>query len=158
MFFDTFCRRFFAHISVHMDNNSCWLWTGKTEKNGYARAMIDGTRKLVHRIAWELFVGPIAGGMDICHKCDTPRCIRPSHLFEGTHRDNILDAVKKGRVIPPVRPRKISLEIAEQIREDLREGLSLNRTAIKHGVSKRLILFIKQRKIWITNVSLTPSP
>ena len=153
MFFETFRRRFFSHIQVSLTDNSCWLWIGKTEKHGYARAMIDGTRKLVHRLSWELFIGPIADGMDICHKCDTPRCIRPTHLFEGTHRDNIVDAVAKGRVIPPVRPRKINLEIAEKIRSDVHNGLSLRKTASKYNVSKRLVLFIKQSKIWVSPVT-----
>ena len=158
MFFETFCRRFFSHVQFSLVDDSCWLWTGKTEKHGYARAMMDGTRKLAHRLSWELFVSPIAEGMDICHKCDTPNCIRPTHLFQGTHRDNIIDAVGKGRVTPPVRPRKINFSIAEKMREDIRNGFSLNRTALKYGVSKRLVIFIKQRKIWVTNSSLAPSP
>ena len=153
MFFETFCRRFFSHVSSSLSDNSCWLWTGKTEKHGYARVMFGATRKLAHRISWELFVGPITDGMDICHKCDTPRCIRPTHLFQGTHRDNIADAVTKGRIIPPVYPSKINREIAENIRHDSVNGLSSRKAAAKYGVSRRLITFIKQRKIWVSQIT-----
>ena len=33
----------------------------------------------------------------VCHKCDIPKCIRDSHHFLGTWKDNIQDSVRKGR-------------------------------------------------------------
>lgn len=50
-----------------------------------------------HRLAWELFVGPIGEGMKICHNCDNPPCVHPQHLFEGTTLDNNADRSSKGR-------------------------------------------------------------
>ena len=32
-----------------------------------------------------------------CHKCDTPWCVNPEHIFIGTAKDNSLDAHAKGR-------------------------------------------------------------
>lgn len=32
------------------------------------------------------------------HLCDNPRCIEPTHLQLGTHKDNSQDAKKKGRM------------------------------------------------------------
>jgi hypothetical protein len=45
-----------------------------------------------------LFVGPIPDDMGICHRCDTPPCVNPDHLFLGTQKDNMADCAAKGRL------------------------------------------------------------
>jgi len=50
-----------------------------------------------HRVAWILTHGEIPPGMFLCHSCDMPRCVNPSHLFLGTQTDNMQDCVSKGR-------------------------------------------------------------
>jgi hypothetical protein len=52
---------------------------------------------MAHRVAWTLVNGKIHDGLLVLHACDNPPCCRPSHLRLGTHRDNVLDAVAKGR-------------------------------------------------------------
>ncbi len=83
------------NIPVNLDG--CWLWTGPKIRRGYGRFNFNNKRVLAHRQSYFWFVGPIEKGKDICHHCDTPSCIRPSHLFCGTRSDNMKDCVKKGR-------------------------------------------------------------
>jgi hypothetical protein len=73
--------------------DGCWPFVGHRDKCGYGK--FDDT--LAHRAAWEMQNGPIKAGLYVCHKCDNPPCVRPSHLFLGTQQDNVSDMVSKGR-------------------------------------------------------------
>jgi hypothetical protein len=81
--------------------DECWLWQGGTNGNGYGH--VSGRWKgkyrawLVHRLSYEIAYGPIPEGMCVCHRCDTPRCANPAHLFLGTQSDNHKDMENKGR-------------------------------------------------------------
>ncbi len=82
----------------------CWLWTGKTSLHGYGYITEGGgsLRQLVaSRVAWGLANGPIPAGFDVCHRCDTPRCVNVRHLFLATHAENMADKARKGRAPAP---------------------------------------------------------
>jgi hypothetical protein len=80
---------------------SCWLVTGYAMPNGYVQVDTrdNGTKRRVyaHRLAYELVHGPIPAGLSVLHSCDNPRCVNPAHLSVGTQRDNVHDAIRKGR-------------------------------------------------------------
>ncbi len=74
----------------------CWLWTAALMPNGYSSFWLHGRNALGHRVAYELFVGPIPEGMTLDHLCCVKRCINPAHLEPVTSRENTLRA-ERGR-------------------------------------------------------------
>jgi hypothetical protein len=87
---------FWARVKELPGRNGCWVWQGATTYQGYGT--LGGVKKFfAHRVSYELTRGPIPPGMWVCHKCDNPPCVRPSHLFLGDRWANNDDMVKKGR-------------------------------------------------------------
>ena len=81
-------ERFWAKVNK---TESCWLWQGSTNSDGYGRFNPAGRLVGAHRWSWSQINGPIPDGMCILHSCDTPACVNPSHLRLGTQADNIID-------------------------------------------------------------------
>ena len=88
-------ERFLA--GVEKVASGCWLWGGTAESGDYGSWSVDGKSTAAHRASYELFVGPIPEGLDVCHSCDVPACVNPGHLFLGTHQDNMDDGKAKAR-------------------------------------------------------------
>lgn len=135
-----------AHHSV-VSPTGCRLWTGSLTTTRYGYIHYAGRRILAHRAAWEEANGPVPLGLHVCHRCDVPTCVNPSHLFVDTLAGNMADKVSKGRQARgETHPQRI-LTAADviAIRADGRQGIEI---AAAYGVSAPTVCAIRLRRIW----------
>ena len=92
-------ERFLEKILI---GNDCWIYRGKKSgEHCQFHLRKENDKRIIigaHIFSYEIFVGPVPEGRLVCHHCDNPPCVRPSHLFIGTTQDNALDAKAKGRL------------------------------------------------------------
>ncbi len=128
-------------------NSGCWLWTGAADKHGYGAVSTGPAQKdKAYRASFRQFVGPIPDRLHVLHRCDTPACINPAHLFLGTQADNMKDMGKKGRANGG--PRKLTPETVREIRRLASSGISQAALAIKFGVGSTAISRTVARTRW----------
>jgi len=137
--------------------DDCWLWQGAKNPNGYGQIwdMDAGRLRLVHRVSYEQEHGPVADEACVLHRCDVPACVRPSHLFLGTKKDNTQDMIAKGRsrmgVSLPgesnLAARLNAVQVGE-IRTLHSGGLAIRACARRYGVSQRTIQRIVRGTHW----------
>lgn len=68
--------------------DSCWLWTGSNNGNGYGEIRIKGIKHYTHRLSYEWAKGKIPAGNWIDHLCRTHACCNPDHLEAVTPSTN----------------------------------------------------------------------
>lgn len=139
-------ERFIEKIEFTSD---CWLWTSAIGTTGYGQFSLDGKTTTASVVAYWLFKGTIPDGLLVCHTCDNPVCVRPSHLFLGTNADNAADRVRKGRSASQagdLNPRaKLTRVIVQAIRAS---GAKTCDLAKQYGISKTAIYRARSMKSW----------
>jgi hypothetical protein len=159
--------RFWSRVKK---SSGCWLWQGSRTEDGYGRLWGVDREARAHRLSYELHVGEIPAGLRVLHRCDTPACVRPDHLFLGTDADNIADMHAKGRANLPARsgprhwmrlhPERIARgstmgrsNITEAMVSELRArhaagGVTQRALAAQFGIGPKNLSLILKRKTW----------
>lgn len=128
-------------------NSGCWLWCGCRDRHGYGKVGVNRSPKLAHRVSWQVHRGPIPKGICVLHKCDTPACINPDHLYLGTQRDNASDRVQRGRQATGEQHKssRLSLAVVNEIRASTETNVALAR---RFGVTNGHVSKIRLRQRW----------
>jgi hypothetical protein len=132
--------------------NGCWDWSGKIEKNGYAklscRALL-GARH-AHRASYLLYKGSIPQGLQINHLCGNRKCSNPDHLYLGTQKQNMNDAVMADHQAKGSKNgnSKLQEDDIKKIKIHLSKGEDISYIASLFGVTKTQIYNIKKNKQW----------
>ena len=118
---------------------TCWIWTGACNSVGYGHMRWNGRHVFVHRLAYELSVGPIPQGLEIDHVaergCVSRACCNPAHLEPVTHAEN----VRRGRLT----------DLSPADVEAIRRAPGLQREiALRFGVGQPAISRIRAGHRW----------
>jgi hypothetical protein len=125
----------------------CWLYEGALSQ-GYGRITHNMKSVLLHRVCYEIFIGPIPKGDLVCHSCDVRRCLNPRHFFLGTNTDNTADRDKKNRQAKGEKSGRAKLTEIDVISIRAMVGVSIKGLSMRFGVSASTINAVKTRKTW----------
>jgi hypothetical protein len=147
-------ERFWDKVLI---GDGCWEWTGY-RRGGYGHINEGGwpcKTLRASRVMWELMRGPIPAGMCVCHNCpggDNPGCVRPEHMFLGTHKDNMQDMFKKGMRVAAVgescATAKLSSQQVRVLRRAHQMGVSCLFMSKLFKVSHTTVNSAVHRKTW----------
>lgn len=144
--------RFWAKVNK---TDGCWEWSACRNNHGYGQFGMGRRLFYAHRISYLIANGHITGDMEVLHDCDNPACVRPDHLHQGTHQQNMIEARDRNRIdMSKVRGENNhnALLTTEQVRNIRNEydagGISERKLAQKYGVSRGTIRSIIKRFNW----------
>ena len=158
--------RFWSKVNKTSNIEECWFWTASVNcLSGYGQFGIakgqlgrkTASMQPAHRVAWMLTHGEIPQDMYVCHTCDRPSCVNPSHLFLGTQSDNMRDCVNKNRhgYGTVGNPLYYTAEKREKIYEAYRSGERISTITERYEISEtHLLRLLKMSKIPLREIDI----
>jgi len=127
-------------------SDECWMWTGITDERGYGRHYDprSKTTRRAHQQMFEAVYGSLPA--EILHSCDTPGCVKPTHLRAGTHVENMRDMAAKGRSATT----SLTPDDVRHIRSAYVAGRGGTSNTLQkmYGISRHTIRQIALRETW----------
>jgi hypothetical protein len=150
---------FWKRVQVTDDDDGCWLWRGGMLSNGYGVLSIDYKSIYAHRYAFMLVDHLVTSEEWVLHSCDTPRFVRPLHLFLGNQAINMGDMAAKGRSGRYTKPHRtargerngrtrLTEDAVREIRRLRSQGMAGAAIARLFGTSPQNVCDIMSRRTW----------
>lgn len=147
--------RFFSKISIK-SGDECWNWNSTLTHQGYGHFTLNGKKVMAHRLVYFIFNGVLPlydeNGKEIfvLHRCDNRVCCNPSHLYIGTHQDNMRDRQeRKGTVRGEQNGKSIfNNNQVYEIKELIARGFPNNKIASLYNTSRQTINAIRKGISW----------
>jgi hypothetical protein len=114
----------------------CWNWKGAKLRSGHGVVKVCRKAKMAYRIFFAFFIGTIAVGLQLHHKCQNPTCVNPHHLIAVTPGEHArLHA-------------KLSYSKASEIRRLYGTGKSQQEIADIFGVDQTTVSAVLTNRTW----------
>ena len=146
-------NKIFSRIEIKQPSE-CWPWKAACSSAGYGQIGFGRKVYYIHRLAWQFANdSQIPNGMFVLHSCDNPTCCNPNHLHLGTHQQNMIEKVERGRSNPVYGEKSGASKLTEKEVLEIRNlyaigNYSTRKLGEKYKVSHRNIVDVVNRKIW----------
>jgi hypothetical protein len=147
---DLYVKKFWNKVNIGLDND-CWEWNGTISFYGYGVFNIDGVVLKSHRVSFFIKNKIDPKELMVCHSCDNRKCVNPNHLFLGTNKDNMQDALSKKRMFVGEKNHQsklLDIDVLNIRKLYLNGDISQDKLSKMFGVGQDQISRIVNNKLW----------